>query len=69
MKIQCRWTGHVVRMEDDRIPKIFLYGQQEIGVRYRGRPLLRYKDRLRHTLKAVGGNFCTTQQINLKMQG
>ena len=52
MKTQCRWAGHVVRMTEDRIPKILLYGQQQLGKRKRGRPLLRYKDRLRHTLKA-----------------
>ncbi|KAJ7324884.1 hypothetical protein JRQ81_017904, partial [Phrynocephalus forsythii] len=39
-----RWLGHVVRMDDGRIPKDLLYGELIKGKRPRGRPQLRYKD-------------------------
>ena len=39
-----RWLGHVVRMEDDRIPKDLLYGELNQETRSTGRPKLRYKD-------------------------
>ena len=44
MKAQLRWTGHVIRMNDKRLPKIMLYSQLDKATRPEGRPLLRYKD-------------------------
>ena len=41
---QLRWVGHVVRMEESRIPKILMYSQLQSGARNVGRPLLRYKE-------------------------
>ncbi|KAI8510833.1 hypothetical protein Bbelb_117490 [Branchiostoma belcheri] len=41
VKCQLRWAGHVVRMEDSRIPKVLLYGQLKQGQRNQGRPLKR----------------------------
>ena len=32
MKTQFRWTGHVIRMEDDIIPKRTFYGQMTVYV-------------------------------------
>ena len=49
---QLRWVGHIARMPDERIPKRVFYGQLSSGQRSRGRPLLRYKDRLKDSLKA-----------------
>ena len=40
-------------MNDDRIPKILMYGQLEDGKRNVGRPWLRYKDKLRSNLKSL----------------
>jgi len=54
MKSQLRWLGHVVRMEDERIPKYLLYGQCSQGSRKVGRPLLRYKDKVKANIKALG---------------
>ena len=39
-----RWSGHVRRMEDGRVPKDILYGELALGRRTTGRPHLRYKD-------------------------
>ena len=54
MTAQFRWTGHVVRMEDDRIPKQTLYGQLADGTRSIGGQLKRFKDGLKANLKACG---------------
>ena len=39
-----RWTGHLMRMSPDRLPKQVLYSQLSSGPRKRGRPRLRFKD-------------------------
>ena len=51
MKSQLRWAGHVARMPDDRLPKQIFFGELCKGARAQGRPLLRYKDTLKATLK------------------
>ena len=50
---QLRWAGHVVRMDDSRIPKQLMYSQLDSGNRNVGRPWLRYKDKLKANLAAV----------------
>ena len=52
MLSQLRWAGHVVRMSDERLPKQIFFSELEQGVRTSGRPLLRYKDTLKHEMKA-----------------
>ena len=39
-----RWTGHLLRMPTDRLPRQVLYSQLPDGQRPSGRPRLRYKD-------------------------
>ena len=51
--IQLRWTGHVLRMENGRIPKQLLYGELERGKRKVGGQKLRYKDVVKRHLKAA----------------
>lgn len=48
-----RWAGHVVRMEDCRLPKAVMYGQLSDGVRTVGGQKLRFKDVLKRNLKAA----------------
>ena len=46
-----RWLGHVVRMQDGRIPKDILYSELTTGTRQTGRPFLRFKDVCKRDLK------------------
>ena len=48
-----RWLGHVVRMDDGRIPKDLLYGELVQGKRPTGRPQLWFKDVCKRDLKAL----------------
>lgn len=54
-----RWAGHVVRMNDERIPKALLYGQLKGCSRRAGRPRIRYKDNLKHHLKSINMDLKT----------
>ena len=53
---QLTWTGHVVRMNDDRLPKIVLYGELWHATRNFGRPHLRYMDCTKRHLHAADIN-------------
>ncbi|XP_063959991.1 uncharacterized protein LOC129271526 [Lytechinus pictus] len=46
-----RPLGHVTRMDDGRIPKDILYGEQATGTRAVGRPVLRFKDVCKRDMK------------------
>ena len=48
---QLRWTGHVTRMPEERLPKKILYGQLQVGKRSHGGQKKRYKDTLKASLK------------------
>ena len=52
MGSQLRWIGHVIRMDDHRIPKQVLYSQLAHGTRSCGGQYKRYKDTLKANLKA-----------------
>ena len=45
------WTGHLLRMPTDRLPRQVLYSQLPDGQRPRGRPRLRYKDTIKRNRK------------------
>ena len=48
---QLRWTGHVIRMPDERLPKKVFYGELREGKRSQGGQKKRYKDTLKASLK------------------
>lgn len=54
MKHQLRWSGHIVRMDDSRLPKAVLYSELSCGKRRQGGQHLRYKDIIRRHLTACG---------------
>ena len=60
---QLRWSGHVCRMEDSRIPKQLLYGESCDGRRSVGGQRKRYKDVLHHNLLAAGIKDSTWETI------
>ena len=47
---QLRWTGHVTRMPDERLPKKVLYGELQEGKRSQGGQKKRYKDTFKASL-------------------
>ena len=51
MRSQLRWAGHVARMPDDRLPKQIFFSELSEGDRVPGRPFLRFKDKLKESLK------------------
>ena len=58
---QFRWTSHVTRMPDERLPKKILYGELQVGKRSHGGQKKQYKDTLKASLKDF--NIPTWEQI------
>ena len=52
-RAQLHWSGHLMRMADDHIPKAVFYGELDAGHRTRGGQRKRYKDVIKATLKSA----------------
>ncbi len=70
MQSQLRCAGHVLRMHDDRIPKLLMYSQLESGQRNVGRPWLRFKDKLKSNLSSaqIDHRACRKTRLGLDSQ-
>ena len=66
---QLRWTGHVIRMPDERLLKKVFYGELQEGKRSQGGLKKRYKDTLKTSLEyfdtPVGSWEQTAQERSL----
>nr|VZI19343.1 unnamed protein product [Spirometra erinaceieuropaei] len=52
-QMHLRWSGHLVRMDDKRLPKRLFYGDVVTGSRRQGGQIRRYKDTLKSSLKRL----------------
>ena len=69
---QLRWTGHVIRMPDARLPKKVFYGELQEGKRSQSGQKKRYKDTLKASLKDFEipmGSWEQTAQERSKWRG
>ena len=69
---QLRWTSHVIRMPDERLPKKVFYGELQKGTRSQGGQKKRYKDTIKATLKDFDiqiGSWEHTAQERSKWRG
>nr|VZI43979.1 unnamed protein product [Spirometra erinaceieuropaei] len=52
-QMQLRWSGHLVRMDDERRPKRLFYGDVATGSRRQGGQIRRNKDTLKSSMKRL----------------
>nr|VZI42177.1 unnamed protein product [Spirometra erinaceieuropaei] len=64
-QIQLRWSGRLVRMDDERLPKRLFYGDVATGSRRQGGQIRRYKDTLKSSLKRLQINPTNWEELAL----
>nr|VZI36708.1 unnamed protein product [Spirometra erinaceieuropaei] len=64
-QIQLRWSGHLVRMDDERLPKRLFYEDVATGSRRQGGQISRYKDTLKSSLKCLQINPTNWEELAL----
>nr|VZI35762.1 unnamed protein product [Spirometra erinaceieuropaei] len=62
-QMQLRWSGHLVRMDDERLPKRLFYGDVATGSRRQGGPIRRCKDSLKSSLKLLQINPTNWEEL------
>ena len=53
MKNQMRWAGHLIRMDDSRLPKQLFFGELSVGKRPPVGPRKRFRDQVKSNLKRM----------------
>ena len=69
MKERLRWLGDVLRMKNDRLPKIVLFGQPPGASRKAGRPCLGWADVINKDLKEMGTSWVGVKREALNRLG
>nr|VZI43685.1 unnamed protein product [Spirometra erinaceieuropaei] len=64
-QMQLCWSGHLVRMDDEGLPKRLFYGDVETGSRRQGGQIRRYKDTLKSSLKRLQINTANWDELAL----
>nr|VZI20789.1 unnamed protein product [Spirometra erinaceieuropaei] len=64
-KMQLRWSGPLVRMDDEQLPKRLFYGDVATGSRRQGGQIRRYKDTLKSSLKRLQINPTNWEKLAL----
>ena len=70
--VKLRWTGHVIRMPNERLRKKVFYGELQAGKRSQCDQKKRYKDTLKASLKDFDipiGSWEQTAQERSKWRG
>nr|VZH96743.1 unnamed protein product [Spirometra erinaceieuropaei] len=62
-QMQLRWSGHLVRMDDERLPKRLSYGDVAKASRRQGGQIRRYKDTLKSSLKRLQINPTNWEEL------
>ncbi|BHF68246.1 hypothetical protein SprV_0301127900 [Sparganum proliferum] len=64
-QMQLRWSGHLARMDDERLPKRLFDGDVATGSRRQGGQIRRYKDTLKSSLKGLQINPTNWEELAL----
>nr|VZI46713.1 unnamed protein product [Spirometra erinaceieuropaei] len=64
-QMQLRWSDHLVRMDDEQLPKRLFYGEVATGSLRQGGHIRRYKDTLKSSLKHLQINPTDWEELAL----
>ncbi|BHF85884.1 hypothetical protein SprV_1002905800 [Sparganum proliferum] len=64
-QMQLRWSGHLVRMDDERLPKRLFYGDVATDSCRQGGRIRRHKDTLKSSLMRIQINPTTWEELAL----